>query len=132
MNLAFSKNRDRSGITLSDLMTAIATISLLAFTQAPVLSTNKGTSKTLKCQNNLREINRAWIMHSYDNNGILLSAGGNVLNRTNWMTGYIGYDNGEVGYSAIASSPLASYLKGNSEVWRCPSDNSIVRNSAGK
>jgi prepilin-type N-terminal cleavage/methylation domain-containing protein len=63
----YTPNRDRAGFTIVELIVVLAMIGLVAATLLPALASSKPNSQLFQCMNNLKQLQRAWLMYADDN-----------------------------------------------------------------
>jgi prepilin-type N-terminal cleavage/methylation domain-containing protein len=132
-----------SGFTLVELLTVIAIIALLASLLLPVVDKAKQRAGETMCQNNIRQLQLAWIMYAADHNDKLPrnAAGldaGKTLENPGWIAGtmWLDCDAGQdltestntellVGERYAPCGSIGGYVK-NAAVYHCPADRSTV------
>ena len=123
-----------SAFTLVELLVVLSVLAFLTFTLLPALARTKGDSRTFQCLNHTRELNRAWRMWSDDNQDLLLYAGelpsDPATTARTWVTGTLDFSSSLAGnwdpQVNIMKSPLWPYCGTNVNLWRCPTDESVV------
>jgi len=122
----------RAGFTLTELMVVIAVVALLAVMLLPALAGTRIKSQDSVCLNNTRQLTLAWLMYAQENNDKVANNMGVValthaysagqfnnwcLNVQDWSTSPQNID-----VSQLKRAQLATYLHGNTKVFRCPDD----------
>lgn len=122
----------KCAFTLIELLVVVVIIAILAALLLPVLSQAKVKAQQTSCLNNLRQLQTGWMIYVNDHDDTMplnddfasgLSPDASTTN--SWVAG-----------DTTASADL-SYIKqgtifrnvGNPEVYHCPTDKSLVRNS---
>lgn len=119
------------GFTLIELLVVIAIVAVLAALLLPVLGKAREKANSSACLNNLRQLGFAWVMYADDNgdrvapaNGLSSWVGGKLSpwpnNPDNFDTSLL-IDNSRHPRTAL----LGRYVQ-NAEIFRCPSDRSVV------
>jgi prepilin-type N-terminal cleavage/methylation domain-containing protein/prepilin-type processing-associated H-X9-DG protein len=131
--------RHLQGFTLVELLVVIAIIALLAALLQPVLSRVKEKSRDVACLNNLKQLQTCAKLYSLDNDDFLLPNRNVYLLDTRepapgyseemtWCPGLAPFDTTT---RNIERGLLFRYNK-STEIYRCPSDKSRVRNARGQ
>ena len=129
--------KNLTGFTRTDLLAALATLTLLGLLQATALGNNKETSRSGVCLSNLRRLGTAWTEFANDNNGTLSfngwgSSSGWIPSGTVMDFNSTNTDNTN-SYKLVGSpaSQLGPYSQ-NPKFYKCPSDQSQVTMGTGE
>ncbi len=118
-----------AAFTLTELLVVIAIIAVLASLLIPALSGAKQRALSLECQNNLRQLQLAWISYAGDHDGAMPpNEEGQPFGvwegvRNSWVLGNAKHDDSP---DNVKRGSLYPYLN-NPDVYRCPSDRSKVK-----
>jgi prepilin-type N-terminal cleavage/methylation domain-containing protein len=122
------------GFTLIELLVVIAIIAVLAALLLPSLTRAKQKAQGVQCMNNHRQLAVAWRLYTEDNSDTLLHASGPYNDANNdpyaWCTGKLDYNgNNRSNWDPAADimkSPMWPYCGKQLNIWKCPSDRSVV------
>lgn len=117
--------RDRRGFTLLELLVAISLLTLGALVLVPALARTSGASPTVRCLNNLRQLQHACAMYAADNSGWLVpNSGGFAFNSSRWAAGWLdwGYATPNTNWQYLSGAALGSYTVNDLRIYKCPAD----------
>ena len=130
--------RRQNAFTLIELLVVIAIIAILAGMLLPALAKAKSKTKGITCMNNNKQMVLGWRLYADDNDELLIKSLDNpdpvlgtpenakrALLCPGWLDFGGSKDNWEP-TNTVAKSPLQKYLGNSYQVWKCPSDVSLV------
>jgi len=122
--------------TLIELLVVIAIIAILAAIMLPVLGHAKMVAWRTDCENNLHQIQLAWIMYNQDNNGNFpYNLANSTSSNLNWVANHENYSGESSDTNMLLlvdpnHSQLAPYAN-NPFLYKCPADLSKNYGSTG-
>jgi prepilin-type N-terminal cleavage/methylation domain-containing protein len=137
---------ESGGFTLIELLVVIAIIAILAAMLLPGLSRAKQQSQGVYCENNLRQVQLAWLMYAHDSSDVVAgnmwqdeqshTVGRNGM-AINWMSGW--EELGDPGTSdntntSLFMSPVYGQLGvyvGNPKTYQCAASRSLCVETGG-
>ncbi len=138
------KGKRSDAFTLVDLLVVLAVLALLAATLLPALAGGRSDSQSFQCCNNLRQLQRAWLMYADDNNDKLpqnIAANSGRLSsnpldpnaqpgmpNANWVLGEVSAPPGWTNDLLITHGLIYPYLK-STTAFKCPQDTTVRNRS---
>jgi prepilin-type N-terminal cleavage/methylation domain-containing protein/prepilin-type processing-associated H-X9-DG protein len=112
-----------AGFTLIELLVVIAIIAILAALLLPALSNAKTRAQSIRCVNNLKQMQTAWLAYTHDNQDVmplnLVSAAPPGYDLPgSWVLGNAGW---QADLTNITSGTLFDYVR-SVGVYLCPAD----------
>jgi len=109
--------QSKRAFTAIELLVVIAVSVVIVATLLPALANTKVQSQVFRCQNNLKQLTRAWAQYTTDNNDNLLNPTTWVGNSTmNWTSGSNNIDT-----APLLTNSIGVYVKAPS-LFKCPAD----------
>ena len=125
-------NRWKEGFTLIELLVVIAIIAILAGLLLPALVRARVKAQAVKCMSNMKQLQLAHIMYASDFNGYLVPNPEDVT-ASGWVRGLMDFnfsnsDNTNLLYLTDPRySKLAPYCNRSALIYKCPADQSRVK-----
>jgi len=131
---------ERPAFTLIELLVVIAIIAILAALLLPALSRSKSLALSIKCVNNLKQLQCAWIMYFHDNTDLfaqnIASDSGRLTDNPEDPNAQPGMPNASWVLGDVSASPywtnngllthglIYPYVK-SLPIYKCPQDTSV-------
>jgi prepilin-type N-terminal cleavage/methylation domain-containing protein len=124
--------------TLIELLIVIAIIAILVGLLVPTLASAKQKAQSIRCLNNKKQLQIAWMLYPVDNTDHLVPHGLNIPSPPQpelglwWAQGFMNYDGGnsENTNALLFIDPqyakLGPYSQ-NAAIYKCPADKSMVK-----
>ncbi len=129
LKLRTEKRRYHFGFTLIELLVVIAIIAILAGMLLPALGKAKTKAQGIQCMNNTRQMLLAWRLYVDDNLDRVVPSFGFP---GTWIEGNLDFNGGNRSNwdvnQDIVRSPLWKYCGKSAGIWKCPADQSTVKN----
>ena len=135
------KAKTEAAFTLLELVVVIGVLSLIAAAILPSLSNGESRSPAFECLNHHRQLCNAWRMYAEDNSDRLVpnlhggeaqGGAGDPTLGMGWVEGWLDWttrtDNTNVAFLIDPKyARLASYVKGATNLFKCPEDRFVAR-----
>jgi len=128
----------KAAFTRVDLLVVIAVVFFLCLLLTPGFARTRVNDHTFQCLNNLRVLQNAWQMYAEDNAGrVMMNTGvsetqSQIQAKTyrNWANNIMTWgvsagtdDRSNTNVNWLLQGPMATYLRSNVTVFKCPADN---------
>jgi prepilin-type N-terminal cleavage/methylation domain-containing protein len=124
-----NRHQDEAGFTLTELITAVAVIAMLAVVLVPALAAGRSDSARAVCLNNLRQLGTAELMYASEYSDYIPFPNWGISTSPGWLYANTNNSIPDPTSLAFSNNPAAAYRGGlwfeyvrNPKTYLCPTD----------